>query len=276
MLNKNLSIFITLLICALLTGCIRPSSDLSNAPSSNPSKINWSYADALKQYESLLNKIVDKNGLVDYRSLLAEPNLSDLNNLQLFLQEFYATRLEGEDKLSFWLNAYNIYVLYHVVRYLQIPKYKIERFSVINIDNFFKRPWCHFKDLSVSLDEIEKTILMKFFKRPEIHFGLVCASLGCPKALTVFHAATVTDQLHFAGYNYANNETIIDHQNQNILVSKIFDWYSEDFDPKGGSILEKISPWLSSDLKSKLANSKYEIKFKEYDWGLNDSSKFYQ
>ena len=37
-----------------------------------------------------------------------------------------------------------------------------------------------------------------------------------------------------------------------ILVSKIFDWYSQDFAPKNGSTFEKMSPWLSSDLKSKL------------------------
>ena len=276
MFDKSVSIFITFLISALLLGCLRSSSDLSNVSNSSPSKLNWSYAEALKEYDKLLNSIVDKNGLVDYQSLLKEPNLSNLNNLQLFLQEFYATRLEGEAKLSFWLNAYNIYVLYHVVRHLQLPKYKNEIFSVINVENFFKKPWCHFKDLSVSLDEIEKTILMKFFKRPEIHFGLVCASIGCPKSLTVFHAATVTDQLHFTGYKYTNSEIIIDHQNQSILVSKIFDWYSNDFHPKGGSILDKISPWLSSDLKSKLTRSDYEVKFKEYDWSLNDSSNLYQ
>ena len=276
MLNKSISIFITLVVTALLIGCYRMSGDLSTTRRSNVLRLDWSYAYALKQYESLLSRVVDGEGLVNYKSLMSEPNLSDLNNIQLFLQEFYATRLKGETKLSFWLNAYNIYVLYHVVRHLQLPKYRTEAFSVVTSKNFFKKPWCHFKDLSISLDEIEKTILIKYFKRPEIHFGLVCASLGCPKSLTVFHAATVTDQLHFAGYKFTNTETIIDHANQKILVSKIFDWYSQDFAPKNGSTFEKMSPWLSSDLKSKLKSSNYELRFNDYDWNLNDSNKIYQ
>ena len=163
-----------------------------------------------------------------------------------------------------------------MVRYLQLPKYKTEVFSVINSENFFSRPWCHFKDLSVSLDEIEKVILLKYFKRPEIHFGLVCASLGCPKSLAVYRPETVNTQLNSAGSEFINSDLIIDHDNQNIFVSKIFDWYSQDFQPINGSILEKIDPWISSNLRVKLALSDYQVSFKDYDWTLNDSSKIYR
>ena len=54
-------------------------------------------------------------------------------------------------------------------------------------------------------------------------------------------------------------------------VSRIFQWYAGDFNRGGGSVeafLARYRPQTKADFAAK----SFQIEYKTYDWGLNDSS----
>jgi hypothetical protein len=55
-------------------------------------------------------------------------------------------------------------------------------------------------------------------------------------------------------------------------LSKIFDWYGEDFAPNEHQILLKISKYLREDVREDIQKNtdKWEIEFLPYDWNLNE------
>jgi hypothetical protein len=54
----------------------------------------------------------------------------------------------------------------------------------------------------------------------------------------------------------------VDTNSNRLLVSKIFDWYGEDFDDVTAFILSKMQGVESS-------NQTFNLDYLDYDWGLN-------
>ena len=70
----------------------------------------------------------------------------------------------------------------------------------------------------------------------------------------------------------------VDHDNQVVYLSKIFDWYKKDFihdlqmdgKPVANGLVSYVAQWASGSLASDLARAgEYEIRFRDYDWALN-------
>lgn len=101
---------------------------------------------------------------------------------------------------------------------------------------------------------------------PRIHFAIVCASLSCPDLRKeLYHAKRLNEQLNDQTRKFLNNQSkglII--EKEFIRVSKIFDWFENDFDVTGG-VLTFIKLYRTSfpELKVK-ANI-------PYDWSVNGS-----
>jgi hypothetical protein len=54
-------------------------------------------------------------------------------------------------------------------------------------------------------------------------------------------------------------------------VSKIFDWFGEDFE-SGGGALNYVTERLPDSLASQVG-PKTRMKFLDYDWSLNDAAR---
>ena len=63
----------------------------------------------------------------------------------------------------------------------------------------------------------------------------------------------------------------IDRRNRVIRLSKVFDWFEEDFESRGG-VLEAIAPYLEGMdaewIRTEGRNA--SIRYLPYDWSLND------
>ena len=93
--------------------------------------------------------------------------------------------------MAFYINAYNILAIKVILRYNV-------RGSIMNVRG--GKIWGYrvgkVGGKSMSLDHVEKKILLKKYKDPRIHFAVVCASVSCPDLRTEpYTAAKLETQL---------------------------------------------------------------------------------
>ena len=121
----------------------------------------------------------------------------------------------------------------------------------------------------VSLDHIEHNILRTRFKDPRVHFAVNCASKGCPPLRSEpYKGSILNQQLDEMTKAFINNSKNNDLKDMKFYVSKIFDWFEEDFDH---DIVGFFLKYAEGELKTQLVQYKDKIKIKhlDYDWSLN-------
>ncbi len=205
---------------------------------------------------------------VDYRAL-EESN--DWEPLARQVRNAQPSKLTRDERLAFWINAYNILTIDLILKHYPIGGIK-------EIGSFFWPVWdlqvATIEGRSVSLGEIEHEILRKMGE-PRIHGAIVCASVSCPPlARTPFHPDNLDADLSAAMRTWLTNREkgiSIDRQNRVVRLSKIFDWFGDDFESRGG-VLEAITPFLDpADAQWIHAEGRNaSIKYFPYDWSLND------
>ncbi len=103
-----------------------------------------------------------------------------------------------------------------------------------------------------------------------IHFAINCASLSCPdlrdepyRAERLSIQLDTQAQLFLAqpnkGFQWSNGEA---------KISKIFDWFEEDFEPKGG-VLPFLSRYAPEKDRSFLKKGNLDVSYLDYNWDLN-------
>ena len=227
------------------------------------------------EWAFVLSQIVSPSGEVNYPAL-QKPSLkrvfvSYLKRLETSLpkhSEHYAA-------LSYWLNAYNALTVRHVLRY---PGLKSVATAVEGADRyaFFKERIHLVAGRLRSLDEIEHQIIRQLFKDPRVHVALNCASSSCPKLPQfAFHAKTVDKQLDDLARDFVNDSSRNEISNGKLHLSKIFKWYSEDFEssslvPNQELALNHrgVRGFIKRYARFHISSSA-SISFKVYDWSLN-------
>jgi hypothetical protein len=104
---------------------------------------------------------------------------------------------------------------------------------------------------------------------PRVHFAVNCASKSCPRLQDEpFAGDRLDDQLRQAAIGFINNPAFNRLEGDTLWVSKIFDWFSEDFND---DIIGYFVQYAQEPLKAQLAKNKARIRVKylDYDWSLN-------
>lgn len=207
----------------------------------------------------------EKQVYFDYKGLKKNKAVLDsyLQQLEKLSQEEF-TKFSEDEKLSFWINAYNAYTIQIILKH-----YPVKSIREIKSGFFSIGPWkisfINLLNKKMSLDDIEHGIIRKQFAEPRIHFAVNCASIGCPSLLqNAFTAKNLEEQLNYAAKNFLTNTKKNYVNNKTLYLSKIFDWYGEDFDKKYGGYIHYIIQSLG------LKSSDYVVKFNEYNWQLNE------
>ncbi|XLS28705.1 DUF547 domain-containing protein [Flavobacteriaceae bacterium M23B6Z8] len=206
-------------------------------------------------WNSLLQKNVSEDGFVNYQGF--KKDRKPFNEyLQLLEDNVPDSSTSREEKLAYWINAYNAFTV----------KLILDNYPVNSIKDI-KNPWdIRFFKLGnkwYNLNEIEHQILRKM-NEPRIHFAIVCASVSCPKLQNeAFIAEDLEIQLNDATRTFLNDPTKNKIDGQKAVLSLIFRWFSKDF-KKQGSIIDFIEPYVETPV-----NDQTKISYLKYDWGLN-------
>ncbi|MEP7320342.1 MAG: DUF547 domain-containing protein [Saprospiraceae bacterium] len=80
------------------------------------------------------------------------------------------------------------------------------------------------------LNNIEHSILRKKFNEPWIHFAINCASYSCPRLRNeAYTPSKLESQLTEAAISFLSDKTKNDFSADTIHISKIFEWFKDDF-----------------------------------------------
>ncbi len=217
-------------------------------------------------YSDLLRKHV-KNGVVDYSGFKAEEN-----RLDAYLEVLEAVdpdTLNRNDQFAFYVNVYNAWTIKLILS--GYPGVE----SIKDLGSFLKSPWkkkiVRIDGNVITLDDVEHNILRPRFKDPRIHFAVNCASKGCPPLIAEpFRGDILDQQLSAATRAFLNNPKQNRLDGNTFYVSKIFKWFSEDFND---DVIGFFLKYADDPFKQKLMANRDTIKIKylDYDWSLNGS-----
>ena len=207
-------------------------------------------------FHKLLVANVAENGTVNYKGFIQ--NRKQLNDYISSLgQNLPNDSWSKEDKLSYWMNAYNAMTIDLIIR-----NYPLK--SIKDIDKPWDQRLWKLGDTWYNLNEIEHEILRKM-DEPRIHFGINCASFSCPPLLNeAFTASEVDNQLEKLAIRFINDRERNSISKMNIEISEIFSWFGKDF-KKDGSLIDYLNQY--SEIK---IDPKARKKFMNYNWSLNE------
>ena len=225
-------------------------------------------------WDALLKKYVDENGLVDYRGWQA--NRADRKKLQNYLKHLSTASLgksgSASDRLAFWINAYNAVTVEGILREYPTSSIRNHTAKVVGY-NIWKDLKLHIGGKAISLDEIEHQVLRKM-SEPRIHFAIVCASIGCPRLLNeAYVPERVDEQLETNAKDFFSRQQNFrfDESSQRFQLSAIMNWFGGDFGASKSAQLKRIAPWLPSESAKRIAASGTgSVSFLSYDWDLNE------
>ena len=125
------------------------------------------------------------------------------------------------------------------------------------------------KGRTISLDHLEHDILRPRYKDPRVHFAINCAAKSCPPLRPEPYTGDRLDQqLDDSTRSFINDPQSYRLEGQNLYVSRIFKWFSEDF--KDGALAFFLQ-YATGELKRNLdaGREMIKVKYLNYDWSLN-------
>jgi len=221
------------------------------------------------KFDHVLKRYVNGEGLVDYNSIAKDRSFFEyIESLQRVRPE----NLSPDGQLAFWINAYNAVTIDKVIK--EKPNKSVRETLIPGLwtsTKFFTTRKHTVAGKLLSQDDIEHEILRKQFKDPRIHFAIICGSLGCPPLpRVVYTEQNVQSRLEEETRKYLNSPrgTRIDRAENTLYLSKLFDWFADDFIHKSGSVMNFMRPYLNEETLSFIERNP-KISYLDYNWALN-------
>ena len=263
-------------LCLVLSCAMIPSAAQDNPPAGAK--------------PSALDEILDvyvRDGLVYYRALKLERKR--LDGYVTSLADTAIDSRSREERLAFWLNAYNALVLKTVIDHYPIPRQTKDYpdRSIRQIPGAFERVQHRVGGRMLTLDGIEQTILAAF-RDPRVYLAIGRGAMGSGRLRSeAFAPALLETQLSEVAAECVNRAECmeIDHVNNRVAISSIFSWRSPDFvgayagdgggafgarSPIERATLAFVQPRLLATEKAFLTQNEFQVVFKPFDWSLND------
>lgn len=239
-----------------------------------------SHAEAQATYGALLADYV-RDGWVDYGSLREDPRLPQyIEHLSRF---DYGALDSRDDVLAHLINAYNAYTLQVICENYPVDSINDLHFGGLYVGTVLnKTVWD--KEFVVlggeemSLNHLEHEIIRKDFGDARIHFALVCAAVSCPVLRAeAYTGDRLSDQLDEQGRRFFSNaaKNRFDADSRRAYLSKILDWYADDFGGSDPDVLTYVARFLEEPLARSIRENaaEWRVSYTEYDWALNDTAR---
>ena len=211
-------------------------------------------------FDQVLSQHV-KNGRVDYKSIESDPRFTQyLNSISVSEPDKFLSR---EEKLAFWINAYNALAIRGIIDG-RSPSSFFGRIGYFKLANYIAG------NRQINLYDLEREILVPLGE-PRIHFAIVCASVSCPPLRSeAYVASQLEQQLEANASTFINNPSKNRFDGDTVYISKIFDWFQKDFSTHSGSVQKYLAQYVEDpDFMQKLAAEALKIRHLAYNWHLN-------
>ncbi|MCJ7777582.1 MAG: DUF547 domain-containing protein [Sedimentisphaerales bacterium] len=246
----------------------------------------------------ILNNYVNDNGSVNY-DMLRRKRSELITVLEKFdkLTPAEYNSWTKEDRIAFWINAYNMQMLNIIVKNYPIKPSRV--FSVLwgpksirHIEGDIGGVWNNYKfivmDEEFTLSDIEKRLFNKEFDEPRVLFALSRASLsGPPLRREPYYGHKLHSQLDDQTKKFLANPRgfRIDKNAGVVYLSALLQptWFGSEFVSKYATdkkfkdkgtetraVLNFITNYISPQDVSFLEVENYSVSYIAYDWTLNE------
>ena len=213
--------------------------------------------------------IEDETGihLVDYEGL----EVDGAEELEQYIQQLThidPAALNRDEQLAYWINLYNALTIRLIVRH-----YPVASITALGETIGSFGPWddeiVEIARRKLSLNDIEHGIIRPVYQDYRIHFAVNCASIGCPNLSTqAYLGETISEQLDEAAAKFISHPRGLRYDGNQLYLSRIFEWYQEDFGSDFGSALTTILRHAGDGVIKDLSAYDGAVEY-EYDWRLN-------
>ena len=123
----------------------------------------------------------------------------------------------------------------------------------------------------ITLNDIENRVIRARFDEPRIHFALNCAARSCPPLRAEAYLPAALDaQLEEQTKAFLADRAHNRVEKNHYRLSRIFDWYAEDFEETAGSVQAFVRPYFV-EAGEKVPAEDAGVKHVDYDWALNEA-----
>jgi hypothetical protein len=233
------------------------------------------------EWTQVLQRHVDERGNVAYRALAKDRGLLDR----------YLTRVakvgpktqpgqfpDRAHQLAYYINAYNAHVFAGVLS--RGPEEESVWTGGLLPGQtgyaFFVGMDIEVDGRETNLKALEDDVIRAGFQDPRIHAALNCASRGCPRLpRKAFEGPTLEAELDAEMRRFVAEprNVKVDAQARTVTLSKIFDWFADDFlgyekrqGNAGANQLDYVNRYRAADAR---VPRDFAIRFFEYDKRLN-------
>ena len=228
-----------------------------------------------QEWQEFLTRCVITNNeginLVDY------PNLTqaDLDLLKRYIARMSHVDINNynrNEQLAFWINIYNALIVKIVTDY-----YPVDTVQEVNISPglFSVGPWganlVTIAGTQLSLDDIQNRIIRAIWNDPRTHYAVNDGTIGAANlSKQAFQGTTINTQLNQVTSEYINSLRGIQVIDGKLIVSKIYDWYLNDFGSSELDLITHLLHYANEPLRSDLQHVS-SINSYIYNWHLNST-----
>lgn len=211
----------------------------------------------------------EKINLVDYANL-SQKDIGLLKEYLKSMSEINIDNYNRQEQLAYWINIYNALIVLTVANY-----YPVTNIQEINISPglFSVGPWganlITINNTPLSLDDINNRIIRPIWNDPRTHYALNNATIGAPNLSDqAYQGKQLNNQLNDAATNYINSLRGVDVIEGKLIVSKLYDWYEEDFGGTKQNVIKHLLQFAKEPLLSQLKHIN-SIDSYIYNWHIN-------
>jgi hypothetical protein len=264
-------VFLTVFVAALVSASL-PAQQFVPAPGADPLH---------RPFDQILDANV-RDGMIYYRALSASRGGLDRYIASLNVPSATYEKWSKGQQMAFWVDAYNAFVLQTVVAHYPLHG------TIRSIPGAFDKTAWHAAGRSVTLDQIEKTILPDF-KEPRLFLAIGRGCIGGGRLRSEAYTAERLDkQLADIPGEFVNNSHMyrLDRLTNTVSVTPILSWREADFvaaydtkdpvfaqrSPLERAVVAFITPHLLPSEREFIQKNEWKMAFLEMDWKLNDLS----
>lgn len=242
----------------------------------------------------ILSEFVNSEGMVRYKKLRRQ-RLTLKNLLEQFekLDRNEYDSWPEQDKIAFWINAYNVHLLNIIVENYPIEASRILSviwgpYSIRHIEGIWRDYKFLIMDEEFTLSEIENRFFGKKFDEPRAFLALCRASFsGPPLRNKPYCGADLESQLNQQAKRFLSSPKAfrIDKEKHKVHICPLLksSWFGNAFvskyatdrkfkdkAPAVRAVLNFITNYVSSSDVSFLETENYTVEYINYNWTLND------
>lgn len=211
---------------------------------------------------AVLQAVVSPEGTVDYAALQADPAPLDryLGQLRAVGPVNAPHRFKtNEDRLAYYLNAYNAFMLAAVRDACPIDDVQ----TMYPGGGLFWRVDFLLGEEEITLSTLESDLIRGVVRGdPSIRFALIKGGAGMPMLRrAAYDAETVREDLEAIAAAALDDPRIAERKGDVLYLSSLFQDYAVDFAPDVEGWLERVKPAL--------VEGDPRVEYRPFDWSLN-------